>query len=171
MPMYSILDIIKIAKVSQELAENDIDKKGLYGGGIDLLLPRKLYNIRKSVEWMYGINPPTSEVRAKGYINITSVGRTDPNTIITVYVDDPDLGIIVLGSYTVLPTDTSTDLVAIGLATALSLNTYGYGISRINNIITIEARVGLGSSINDNNNLIVFITTTIFDNTFDNTFN
>jgi hypothetical protein len=171
MLMYSILDIIKIAKVSQELAENDIDKKGLYGGGIDLLLPRKLYNIRKSVEWMYGINPPTNEQRAQGYIDITSVGRTDPNTILTVYVDDPVLGIIVLGSYTVLPTDTNGTLVAIGLATALSLNTYGYGISRIGSVITIEARLGLGASINDNGRLQVIQTTTIFDNTFDNTFN
>lgn len=169
--MYSILDIIKIAKVSQQLAENDIDKKGLYGGGIDLLLPRKLYNIRKSVEWMYGVNPPTNETRANGYIQITSVGRSDPNTILTVYVDDPDYGVIVLGSYTILPTDTSTTLVAIGLASALSLNTYGYGISRINDIITIEARIGLGANINDNNRLQVIQTTTIFDNTFDNTFN
>jgi hypothetical protein len=119
--MYSILEKIKIAKVSQFLAENDIDKKGLYGGGIDIMLPTKIYNIRKSVEWMYGINPPTNEVRAKGYIDITSVGRTDPSIIITVYVDDPDLGIIVLGTYTILPTDTITDLVAIGLANSLSL--------------------------------------------------
>ena len=169
--MYSILDKIKIAKVSQELAENDIDKKGLYGGGIDILLPTKIYNIRKSVEWMYGINPPTNEIRAKGYIDITSVGRTDPGIIITVYIDDPDLGFIILGAYTVLPSDTSTSLVAIGLANSLTLNPYGYGISRINNIITIEARVGLGSSINDNNRLQVILTTTIFDNTFDNTFN
>ena len=169
--MHSILDIIKIAKVSQFLAENDIDKKGLYGGGIDILLPRKLYNIRKSVEWMYGINPPTNEIRAKAYIDITSVGRTDPGIIITVYIDDPDLGIIVLGTYTVLSSDTSTDLVAIGLANSLSLNPYGYGISRIGSVITIEARIGVGASINDNNRVQVILTTTIFDNTFDNTFN
>lgn len=51
--MLSIPSIIEIAKVSQYLAQNDIDNKGLYGGGIDLQLPNKLYNIRKSVEWMY----------------------------------------------------------------------------------------------------------------------
>jgi hypothetical protein len=169
--MYSILDKIKIAKVSQFLAENDIDKRGLYGGGVDILLPTKIYNIRKSVEWMYGINPPTNEVRAKGYLDITSVGRTDPGIIITVYVDDPDLGIIVLGTYTVLHSDTSTDLVAIGLANSLTLNTYGYYISRIDSTITIEARVGVGASINDNNRIQIVLTLTIFDNTFDNTFN
>lgn len=169
--MYSILDIIKIAKVSQELAENDIDKKGLYGGGIDLLLPRKIYNIRKSVEWMYGINPPTNEVRAKGYINIESLAINDTGLLITVYINDPDFGLIVLGTYTVLITDTTPTLVATGLANSLSLNTYGYGISRINNVITIEARLGMGSSINDNNRLQVIIGSGIFDNTFDNTFN
>ena len=51
--MLSVPSIIEIAKVSQYLAQNDIDDKGLYGGGIDLNLPQKLYNIRKSVEWMY----------------------------------------------------------------------------------------------------------------------
>jgi len=169
--MYSILDKIKIAKVSQFLAENDIDKKGLYGGGVDIMLPTKLYNIRKSVEWMYGINPPTNEVRAKAYLDVASVGRTDAGIIITVYVDDPNLGIIVLGTYTILPSDTSTNLVAIGLANSLTLNSYGYGISRINNIITIEARIGVGGTINDNNRVQVILTTTLFDNTFDNTFN
>lgn len=51
--MLSVPSIIEIAKVSQYLAQNDIDNKGLYGGGVDLDLPKKLYNIRKSVEWMY----------------------------------------------------------------------------------------------------------------------
>lgn len=169
--MYSILDIIKIAKVSQELAENDIDKKGLYGGGVDRMLPTKLYNIRKSVEWMYGINPPTNEVRAKGYIEVTSLGFFNTGKVITVYVDDPGLGLIILGTYTILITDTTEILVATGLANSLTSNSYGYGISRINNTITIEARLGLGSSINDNNRLQVVIDSRIFDNTFDNTFN
>jgi len=169
--MYSILDIIKIAKVSQFLAENDIDKRGLFGGGVDLQLPRKLYNIRKSVEWMYGQEPPTAEVRAKGYIAIDSIGRTDVGALITVYVDDPDLGLIVLGTYTVQPSDTSTTNLAINLAAALALNTYGYIVTRINDVITIEARAGLGAEINGNNRLQVIVGYTIFDNTFDNTFN
>jgi hypothetical protein len=169
--MYSILEKIKIAKVSQFLAENDIDKRGLYGGGVDILLPTKIYNIRKSVEWMYGINPPTNEVRAKGYITIDNRGFLDTGIIITVYIDDPDLGFIILGAYTVLITDTTTDLVATGLANSLTLNPYGYYITRINNTITIEARAGVGASINDNNRIQVILTTRIFDNTFDNTFN
>jgi len=70
-----------------------------------------------------------------------------------------------------LITDTTEISVATGLANSLTSNPYGYGISRINNTITIEARLGLGSSINDNNRLQVIVDSRIFDNTFDNTFN
>ena len=49
-------EIINIAKVSQYLCENDIAKKGLSGGGIDLQLPSKIYNIRKNVEWLNGLD-------------------------------------------------------------------------------------------------------------------
>lgn len=49
-------EIINIAKVSQYLCENDIAKKGLSGGGIDLQLPNKIYNIRKNVEWLNGLD-------------------------------------------------------------------------------------------------------------------
>ena len=40
--MLSVPSIIEIAKVSQYLAQNDIDNKGLYGGGIDLDLPQDI---------------------------------------------------------------------------------------------------------------------------------
>jgi hypothetical protein len=62
--MYSPIQVIRIAKVSQYLAENDIDKKGLYGGGMDLLLPKKLYCVRKNVSWMYEMNPSDSSLQA-----------------------------------------------------------------------------------------------------------
>lgn len=51
-----VLEKINIAKVSQFLASNDIAKAGLFGGGQDLQLPRKIYCIRKSVEWLYNID-------------------------------------------------------------------------------------------------------------------
>lgn len=55
--MLSVLDKINIAKISEYLCLNAVDKKGLYGGGVDLQLARKIYNIRKSVEWLYGYDP------------------------------------------------------------------------------------------------------------------
>lgn len=53
----TVSEIISIAKVSQYLAANDISRRGIYGGGVDNLLPRKLYNIRRDVEWLYELDP------------------------------------------------------------------------------------------------------------------
>lgn len=55
--LYTYQQIINIEKVSQYLCANDIQKGGLNGGGIDLLLPRKLYIVRKSIEWLFGLSP------------------------------------------------------------------------------------------------------------------
>lgn len=54
--MPSVSEIISIAKISQYLAANAIRNGGLFGAGIDPLLPRKLYNIRKDVEWLYDLD-------------------------------------------------------------------------------------------------------------------
>jgi hypothetical protein len=169
--MRSTLDTINIAKISQYLCENDIDKKGLFGGGVDLLLPRKIYNIRKSVEWLYLNAGGSNETRALGYITIDSLGRFSTGIGITVYVDDPILGLLILGIYTVQASDTTEAILATSLANVLSSNTYGYTVTVNNNIITIEARPSLGSSINDGNRLQVVTSSRIFNNSFDNSFN
>ena len=53
----TILQIINIAKYSQPLAMVAIEKGGLNGNGIDVLLPRKIYSVRKNVEWLYDLDP------------------------------------------------------------------------------------------------------------------
>ena len=55
---------IKIAKLSQAYALIAIENSGLYGGGIDLKLPEKLYSIRKSIEFFYNLNPADSTLQA-----------------------------------------------------------------------------------------------------------
>lgn len=50
-------EIINIASISQYLAANAYANGGLYGGGVDRLLARKLFNIRKDIEWMLDIDP------------------------------------------------------------------------------------------------------------------
>lgn len=169
--MPNTLDIINIAKISQYLCENSIDKRGLFGGGVDLLLPRKIYNIRKSVEWLYLNSGQGSEVNALGYIEINSLGSFSTGVNITVYVDDPVFGLLILGSYTVQASDTTEGILAASLGNILASNTYGYTITVNGSIITIEARPGLGSSINDNNRLQVVTSSRIFNNSFDNSFN
>lgn len=56
--MPSISDIInKIAPISQYLAANNIQDEGLYGGGTDNELPRKIYMVRKNCKWLYDLAP------------------------------------------------------------------------------------------------------------------
>lgn len=57
MPLFTVSEIILIAKKSQFLASNDIQRKGYFGGGIDLQLPRKIKAVRENVEWMYNLDP------------------------------------------------------------------------------------------------------------------
>lgn len=54
---YTLQQKINIARVSQYLCGNDVAKRGLSGGGQDLLLERKLYCVRKSIEFIYSISP------------------------------------------------------------------------------------------------------------------
>jgi len=58
--MPTVSNVLNIAKVSQYLAINAIRARGLFGGGIDRLLPRKLYCIRKSIEWLLNLDPNNS---------------------------------------------------------------------------------------------------------------
>lgn len=55
---------ITIAKISQYLCAIDIERGGTFGGGIDQTLPLKLYNIRKSVENQYILNPADTTLTA-----------------------------------------------------------------------------------------------------------
>jgi hypothetical protein len=168
--MYTVQQIIDIAKISQYLSANDINKKGLWGGGIDLQLPNKIYNIRKSVEWANTYSPNVLEVPAIGYITINNTG--DIGNAISVYVNDPELGVLFLGSRVTQAGDSSTSAFAISLTATISTNPYGYLADTTGSTIAITARKGLGSSINGDNRLfVVYANLGIFDNTFDNTFN
>jgi hypothetical protein len=59
---YTVSQIINIAKISQFLCLLDIEKKGLYGGGQDLSLPRKIYCVRKNVEWLFSLSSSDSSL-------------------------------------------------------------------------------------------------------------
>lgn len=56
----TVADIIDYAKLCQYISSNAIQNDGLYGGGEDYLLPRKLYCVRKNVEWLYDRDPSDS---------------------------------------------------------------------------------------------------------------
>lgn len=62
----SIPEIIEVAKVSQELAQNDIAKGSLFGKRIDERLGKMLYMERKSLEWLYDLDNTNTTLRAVG---------------------------------------------------------------------------------------------------------
>ena len=55
--MPTTASIVSIYPVAQYLATIDINKRGLYGGGVDLQLPEKTRNIGMSVERVYNDDP------------------------------------------------------------------------------------------------------------------
>ena len=62
--IYTTLEKINIAKVSQYYCLSAIRKAGLFADGIDIDLPRKIYLVRKNVEFMYDISPSNSTLFA-----------------------------------------------------------------------------------------------------------
>jgi hypothetical protein len=54
--MYTVPEIINIAKVSQYLAANDVARGALFGQRLDPRLPLMLYMERRAVEWMQGMD-------------------------------------------------------------------------------------------------------------------
>lgn len=71
----TVAEIIDIAKNSQWLSLNAINSAGLDGGGEDLRLPRKLYMIRKNVEWLYNQDPDDSTLTATSNYLLALCGR------------------------------------------------------------------------------------------------
>lgn len=63
---FTTSEIISYAKISQYLCAVEIMKKGLYAGGIDIQLPNKIYNIRKSVEYWYDLDSTDTTLVATG---------------------------------------------------------------------------------------------------------
>jgi len=146
MAQLSIPDIIDLGDISTPLALNYQADGSLFG-------PRKTYTaattiatVTDALRWNWAGFPDITEVRATATISIDTIG--DEGQTITVYINDPIQGNISLGTYTISASDTTIDLTAANLAAELALNSYGYVITNVNNVITIEAPEGLGALIN-----------------------
>ncbi len=72
---FTIPEIIGYSQISQYLAVADIRKKGLFGGGIDLGLPNKIYNIRKILEYWYDLDPTDDNLEFVGNYLMAICGR------------------------------------------------------------------------------------------------
>jgi hypothetical protein len=179
----TVPEIITIAKISGYLADNDVDTNGtLDWGTLDSLLPVKIYELRKSVEWAYGQNYAAAAATALFSIdgsNLTAGIFTnvfDPTFStsllggkIVVKVTDPNLGVIQLGSYILNGSDVNNSIIATHVAAAIT--GYGYTAVSTNNFVTVTAPISLGSSINNNSLTVTYsFVQNSFDYTFDFTF-
>ena len=61
--MPEVSTIVDVAPIAQYLAATGIPKKGLYGGGTNILLPQKIYNIYKDVKRIYDASPNDSTLQ------------------------------------------------------------------------------------------------------------
>lgn len=153
---YAVTDIIEWAKISQPLALVDGEKKlALTGESITPDLDMKIYTVRKSVEWEQSLNPSLPATNATASITITDVG--DDGDEISVAVNDPVYGTILLGSYVKQTSDTTPTILAASIAAVLSGNSYSYGATSTGADIIITSRNGLGTQMNTGNRLIVTI--------------
>ncbi len=57
---------LNIASISEYLSAVDIKKKGLFGGGVPLNLPQKIYIIRKSIAYWYSLDPTDDTLTGTG---------------------------------------------------------------------------------------------------------
>lgn len=69
---------ITIAKINEYLISIAIRKGGLNGGGIDLELPEKIRNIRKSIEYQYALDPS----------NTTLTGTSNYMLSMCIYINE-----------------------------------------------------------------------------------
>jgi hypothetical protein len=155
MSQLTIDKIIKIADMSVPLSADYETEGELYGKRLATTAPESIAIVADALRWHWEGFPDIPEVRATASITIDTVG--DGGDIIYVQVNDPFLGVISLGNYTLTSSDTTTNLIATHLGLVLFGNQYGYAISVYQNVITIEAAEGTGALINGNN-LLVTIT-------------
>ena len=75
MAILTVFEKLNIAALCESYAVVDIKQSGLYGGGVDLQLPRKIYCIRKSIQWLYDINNGDSTLEGTTNYLISLCGK------------------------------------------------------------------------------------------------
>jgi hypothetical protein len=143
--MPSTANTILIAEISQYLSLIDIENQKVFNINLnaDSRLPALLYAVRKNVEFAYDASIYTR--RAVGTIAISgTVGGA--GDVITVTVDDPILGEVTIGTYTLVSGDTTNILTATHLAAAITGS--GYTASSRGVYVDILAPTGRGDLLN-----------------------
>jgi len=160
MAQLTIDDIIKIGDISVPLSANYEGDGDLYGKRLATTDPLTIALVTDALRWQWQSFPDIPEVRATATMTITDVSNSLESTI-EVFINDPNLGLISLGSYTMQPSDTTTTIAATNIANALNSNVYGFSASSSNNVVTIVAAENLGSSINGYNIIYTIVDPTL----------
>lgn len=107
-------------------------------------------------------------ISGTAYITIDTLGNVGDRIEIS-YIDSL-AGLIFLGSYTSVITDTTIHILAANIALAMAQNSFGYTFTVVNNIITVKAPVALGSRVNGSSLIVSITEQGVFDDAFDDTF-
>jgi hypothetical protein len=156
MAKLTIPETIELGDISVPLSANYQTNSSLFGKRFAFTAPTTIATVTDALRWQWAGFPDIAEVKATGNITIDSTG--DTGQIITVFINDPFLGILNTGSYTLTDSDVSADIIASSLGSVLSANTYQYEIVVVNNVINITAAPETGALINGGNNIFVNIT-------------
>ena len=157
MAKLTIAEVIELGDISNPLAANYQANGNIFGPRKAVSAPQTIALVTDALRWQWEAFPNVPEVRATATITIDTVG--DLGDTITIYVDDPFLGVISIGAYTLGPSDTTVDIIADNVGDEINLNVYDYYATVVNNVITITAADGTGALINGNNNIYVTIIT------------
>jgi hypothetical protein len=153
--IYTTLEKINIAKISQYLALNAISKGGLNGGGQDVRLPRKIYLVRKNVEWLYDLDTPVTAVGAIGYVTISFLGFNGDGIEIFATFSGSTTS---LGTYEKLSTDTDISTLVASIAAAMDYEGFTFASNATQ--VIINAPASLGATVNGGSNLSIALTAT-----------
>lgn len=146
MAQLSISETIRLGDISVPLSANYQAKGNLFGERLAFTAPQTIALVTDALRWQWAGFPDIQEVAATATITIDTIG--DTGQIITVQVNDPIQGLITLANYTLTDSDSLPVTIADFLASALSFNTYNYGVSVLDNVITLTAPFGDGALIN-----------------------
>lgn len=134
--MPTVSEIVSIYPIAQYLAAIDINRKGLYGGGVNNELPEKIYNIGKSVKRIFDDDPTSATLQETANYLWTLCGKYGLQALVVAQS---------AGNVSPITPTSSLPLPIEFVVSASSLIATG------GNSVTITAFIGYNLSFNRNN--------------------
>lgn len=149
----TIPDIIEIGDVSTYLAANYEGEGSLFGERLAVTSPQSIQLVTDALRWQWEAFPEIEEVNATSTITITSPPTNISTGYVDIYVDDPILGTILLGTSLAIVEGLNINNTAYNIWSGInsSANNYGYNAGAEptgTNTFTVTAPSGRGSSLN-----------------------